>query len=215
LAEFYALAIQRMRAEEALQQAHDTLERRVDERTQELVQANEQLSLEIEERKQTEEELLQAKSTLQSVFDGISDPLVMMDNTLSVTILNEAAKKFYQVSDHEDIVGKICYEAMKEGQNPVKGVRSLGQSQVAKVKDSSEKASWTLRDWNMLSCTPLRESPEMEPMLFYISGTSRSESCLRNNLYKAKNWPPSAFWFLVLRTRSTTPTALSCSTLRS
>jgi signal transduction histidine kinase len=121
LAEFYALAIQRMRAEEALQQAHDTLERRVDERTQELVQANEQLSLEIEERKQTEEELLQAKSTLQSVFDGISDPLVMMDNTLSVTILNEAAKKFYQVSDHEDIVGKICYEAMKGGSEPCEG----------------------------------------------------------------------------------------------
>jgi len=121
LAEFYALAIQRIRAEEALKQAQHTLERRVNVRTKELVQANEQLSLEIEERKQTEEKLLQAKSTLQSVFDGISDPLIMMDNNLSVKMLNDAARRFYRVGDYKEIVNKICYEALKGRSEPCEG----------------------------------------------------------------------------------------------
>ena len=46
---------ERKRAEEAVQKAHDDLERRVEERTVELVKVNEQLKLEIEERKHVEE----------------------------------------------------------------------------------------------------------------------------------------------------------------
>jgi signal transduction histidine kinase len=133
LAEFYALAIQRMRVEEALHQAHSTLEKRVEERTQELLLANKRLIQEIEERKQTEEELIQSKETLQSVFDGISDPLVMLDNSLSVTMLNDAAKKFYRISDQKDALGKVCYEAMKGASEPCEGCEvpraiSSGQS---------------------------------------------------------------------------------------
>jgi PAS domain S-box-containing protein len=51
----------RKRAEQALRQAHEELERRVKERTAELRIANEQLRREIEERKQTQEELVHAQ----------------------------------------------------------------------------------------------------------------------------------------------------------
>ena len=60
---------QRKRAEEALQRAHDELERRVEERTSELVEANEQLRLEMEERKQAEEKYRTlAESSLTGIF---------------------------------------------------------------------------------------------------------------------------------------------------
>jgi PAS domain S-box-containing protein len=47
------------KAEEALRKAHSELERRVEERTAELVQANEKLRQQIEERKRVEQELAQ------------------------------------------------------------------------------------------------------------------------------------------------------------
>ena len=60
---------ERKRAEEALQKAHDELERRVRERTVELVKANEQLRLEMEERKQAEEKYKTlAESSLTGIF---------------------------------------------------------------------------------------------------------------------------------------------------
>ena len=49
------------RAEEALQKAHNELERRVETRTQELLAANEQLKQEVEERKRTEAALKESE----------------------------------------------------------------------------------------------------------------------------------------------------------
>lgn len=53
------------RAKEALQQAHNTLEQRVAERTSELARSNEQLSREIEERKRAEEALRESERQLK------------------------------------------------------------------------------------------------------------------------------------------------------
>jgi DNA-binding NtrC family response regulator len=53
------------RAEKALQKAHDQLEKRVQERTAELVTVNERLLQEVDERKQTEEALSEALSEVK------------------------------------------------------------------------------------------------------------------------------------------------------
>ena len=52
-------------AEEALRKAHDELERRVEQRTEELFKTNEQLQQEIEEHKRVEEELKKSEEELQ------------------------------------------------------------------------------------------------------------------------------------------------------
>ena len=62
-------AVERKRVEEALRKAHDQLELQEQERTAELVRANEKLKLEIEERKRAEQRLRKALDGLETVVE--------------------------------------------------------------------------------------------------------------------------------------------------
>ena len=62
-------AIERMQAKEALQKAHDELERRVEERTEDLARANEALRAEISERVQARKALEREKNKAQHYLD--------------------------------------------------------------------------------------------------------------------------------------------------
>jgi C4-dicarboxylate-specific signal transduction histidine kinase len=121
VAEFYALAIQRNRSEEALQKAKDELEQRVKERTADLVRSNEQLKAEIEGRVRFEEQLEHSKSMLQAVVDGISDPLVLIDRAMQVKMLNTSAIDYYGVSGFEKIIGAPCHQTLRDRLTPCEG----------------------------------------------------------------------------------------------
>jgi signal transduction histidine kinase len=60
-------AIERVRAEQALRESHRDLERKVADRTVELVKANELLQREIQERRRTEQDLLRHQDRLRSL----------------------------------------------------------------------------------------------------------------------------------------------------
>ena len=64
----------------------------------------------ISERKMAEEKLARVSVMLQTVFDGISDPLLMVGENLTVRMLNEASCRYFQTADHEEVIGKTCYE---------------------------------------------------------------------------------------------------------
>ncbi len=77
-----AAELERKHGEEALQRAHDDLERRVAERTEELSRANERLHEEILERAQIEERLQEAKNSAEAANRAKSDFLASMSHEL-------------------------------------------------------------------------------------------------------------------------------------
>jgi PAS domain S-box-containing protein len=79
LADYYALSIQRMRAEKELQKAHDDLERRVEERTADLIKINERLKQEIVTRKQVKAALQESGEKYRQLFDTVSDAIMLFD----------------------------------------------------------------------------------------------------------------------------------------
>ncbi len=103
--------LHRKKIESALQRAHDDLEERVKERTAELLTANEQLKYEIEERRRVEEQIRKSRSLLQSVFDGISDPLIMLDGAATIRMLNKAAADYFK-TDYRGAIGRPCRELL-------------------------------------------------------------------------------------------------------
>jgi len=77
IAEVLGRIAERMRMEEALRQAHDELEQRVEERTEELVKSNGQLRREITERKRAHEALRDSEERYRQIFEGVDDVVMV------------------------------------------------------------------------------------------------------------------------------------------
>ena len=104
---------QRKQAEEALQKAHDELERRVEERTARLARTTEQLKLELAERKRVEESLRQSEERFRSVAQTANDGIITVDSRGSIVFWNDAADKIFGYSGDE-VIGKPLTFVMPE-----------------------------------------------------------------------------------------------------
>jgi len=80
----------RIMAEEALRRAHDELERRVQERTAELEEANRALKVEIEERQRIEEALRRSEERFRKVFEGAPIGISITDHSYHLVMVNRA-----------------------------------------------------------------------------------------------------------------------------
>lgn len=75
----------------------------------------------ISERKLAEEKLFSSKATLSTIFDGISDPFIMLDKELRIKRLNKAAKKYYALTSFQEALGKFCFEGFRGRSSPCEG----------------------------------------------------------------------------------------------
>ncbi len=82
LAAFYALAIQRKRSDDELLEAREQLEKRVKERTVQLVKANEALQEQIAVRQHAQEEMKHAKEAAETASQAKTDFLANMSHEL-------------------------------------------------------------------------------------------------------------------------------------
>ncbi|UCE75221.1 MAG: PAS domain-containing protein [Methanomassiliicoccales archaeon] len=61
-------------------------------------------------------------SVLQAIFDGIPDPLLLLDGDFTVNMpLNTAAADYYGVPNPQEVIGKRCYAALRGRSEPCEG----------------------------------------------------------------------------------------------
>ncbi len=101
----------RVRAEEALRQARDELEQRVEQRTAELKEANEQLKREIAEHKQAEDALRESEERYQAVVEDQTELISRHTPDGNRTFVNEAYCRFHGKS-RDELIGRSAYEAL-------------------------------------------------------------------------------------------------------
>jgi len=75
----------------------------------------------ITDRKRQEAEYKKTRELLQTAFNGVPDPLFLLDDSLKVQMINQTAMRYYQVEKPEDISGICCFEALKGKSLPCEG----------------------------------------------------------------------------------------------
>ena len=96
-------------AEEALQKAHDELERRVEDRTTEVVIANELLRREIEIRKRSEEAFRESKRRYKELWDEAPVAYHTLDRGGTITQVNQTEARMLGYTK-EEMVGRPIFD---------------------------------------------------------------------------------------------------------
>ena len=97
-------------AEQAMSEARDELDVRVQERTRELVAANQQLENEIAERIRTDAALRESESRYRTLFETSPDMVIMVDMDHKILFANQQAAAMHGYRSAKNLVGKNFLE---------------------------------------------------------------------------------------------------------
>jgi len=95
---------ERKQAEKALHKAHDELERRVEKRTAQLLEANKLLKEKIQELKRMERELHESHQLLEKTFSSLDEAVLVVDpHTRTILTVNPALEIVFGYSEEETL----------------------------------------------------------------------------------------------------------------
>ncbi len=152
---------ERKRTEEALRQAHEELERRVEERTAELLRANAALKEQIAERERAEEALVRERNLLRILIDSLPDYVYVKDPESRFLLLNEQHVHHLGYETEADILGKTDFdfyprELAEQFYNDEQAVVRSGQPLLSKEEPGLDRKGNPR--WVLTSKLPLRDA---------------------------------------------------------
>jgi len=117
--------------DDSLRKAHDELERRVKERTAELLKVNEQLKYGIEERRQAELELKRTKEYLENVIDNSVDAIGIVDKHGKFILWNRRAAEIYGYK-FDELAGKTAFDLYADSEQLDRMLARLRRDEVVR-----------------------------------------------------------------------------------
>ncbi|MBT8407834.1 MAG: PAS domain S-box protein, partial [Deltaproteobacteria bacterium] len=176
---------ERKRAEEELRKAHDDMGQKVEERTSELLQANEHLKREIENRKGVEERLRESEEKYRRLVETSIDGIAIVQGT-EMKFANKALLDMYGATGAEEIIGHnftefIAHEhrdlLMRRGQD-----RERGKNVPVRYEFKALKLDESEFDVE-ISVNPIfyQGKPARQAFLRDISERKRAEDALRES----------------------------------
>ena len=109
------------KAKDSLIKIQNELEKRIEKRTAKLSEANKKLTDEISYRIHAENSLRHNQKMLEAIFNGILDPLILLDEKMRIKILNKSASNYYDISEDLAIYGSKCHQVLNDSYAPCKG----------------------------------------------------------------------------------------------
>ncbi|MDD1749355.1 MAG: ATP-binding protein [Methanothrix sp.] len=100
-----------------VREAHDSLETRVKERTEQLFLTNEELKYEMLERERMEQDLRESEQFIRNVLDTVDEGFIVIDRDFFILTANKAyCSQLGKTCD--DVIGRHCYEISHKVQRP-------------------------------------------------------------------------------------------------
>jgi signal transduction histidine kinase len=163
-------AIERVRAEEAMQQSHKELEQRVEDRTAELVSAIKLLNLEIEERKYNEKKLLEQQDKLRSLSSDL--------------VLTEERERRHIATELHDRIGQtLAVTKIKLGE--LREASASNETVTRALNDIRQYIEQTIQDTRSLTfelSPPVLYELGLEAALAWLINQTREKHGLRIEL---------------------------------
>lgn len=139
------------------------------------------------ELKHSEAMLQRNIALLQMVFDGISDPLIMLDQEGLVTMINKAAKDYYGVAKITDAVGKPCFRGLRGRDAVCPECGYLFQSLGAETMTFEREGLNDKRKVESITLYPvLRQSGRRDGVILKISDVTQAKIIERQLLHNEK-----------------------------
>jgi PAS domain S-box-containing protein len=150
------------------------------------------IARDISDRQRIEEALRQSEGKLHAMLQSITDPMTMMDESLTIIWANDAAQRCFGAG----IVGMKCYEAFHQRQEPCEPspcltLRAFADGKMHRHETTVIDREGTLRFFDCTANVALRDEQGRPTAVLEISrdctGLKRAEEALHKGSERVQN----------------------------